>query len=135
MLLSAFCCRKGDLMEDLMLYTKNYFYRWKEYGTYAINNSQIACRGQYKVGQYVRIIGSVFNDGVHEIHSVTNNTITINNLRNEEFKGYICGLAVPKEFYDLVQDIKAYRLKHMPNLGMQSESFAGPLIQGNARGV
>lgn len=55
-------------------------------------------------GQYFRIIGSVFNDGVHQ-HPATE-------LTDEEFDGAVCLLAIPQEILDLADSIDAWRDKY-----------------------
>lgn len=73
-------------------------------------------------GQYVRIIGSVFNDGVIQYG--------VDELTNEEFDGAIWLLGIPKAVIDLAEEIKAWKQKYekpgSPALSpFQSESFKG----------
>ena len=52
-------------------------------------------------GQFFRIIGSVFNDGVHQYHADTPDE----ELQPEEFAGAVWILAIPKEVQNLAQEI------------------------------
>lgn len=109
-------------MENLMSYCNNYFYRFKEFGVYNIENNRITIRGRYLKGQYVRIIGSFLNDGVYKVVNTDENTIILDGLKDEEFEGYVCSLSVPKSFVELDQQIKRYKEENKPT-AMISESF------------
>lgn len=67
-------------------------------------------------GQYFRIIGSVFNDGVHQYHAETPDE----NLHPEEFGGAVWILAIPPEVLSLADDIKDWVDKY-------AEQAASPL--------
>ena len=72
--------------------------------------------------QYYRILGSVFNDGVHVYKSYT--------LTDETFNGEVWGMAVPKEVLELSDRIdewkKQYYKADSPVLSpFMSESFGG----------
>ena len=71
------------------------------------------------VGQYFRIIGSTFNDGVYQYGT--------GGLTDETFDGAVWALAVPAAFISLVEDVEAWRDKYesAANSPFQSESFAG----------
>lgn len=68
-----------------------------------------------KPGQYFRIEGSVFNDGVYQYPAV---------LTDETFSGRISALAIPRAVLELAAEIEEYNESH-PDNGMASESFAG----------
>lgn len=75
-----------------------------------------------KEGQYYRIIGSVFNDGVHQ-HPA-------DDLQDEIFDGAVWLMAVPKDVLDLADEISAWQDKYgeidSENMSpYQSESFGG----------
>lgn len=55
-------------------------------------------------GQFYRIIGSVFNDGVHQYHADTPDE----GLHPETFSGAVWLLAIPKEVQDLAQEIETW---------------------------
>lgn len=60
-----------------------------------------------QIGQYYRILGSVFNDGVHQWTGEPDNDLT-----DEVFEGDVHLLAVPKEFADLAKEIGAWIEKY-----------------------
>lgn len=73
-----------------------------------------------QTGQYFRIVGSVFNDGVHCFLS--------DELEPENtFNGAIWAMAVPKEVVTLSEDIDAWNDANQTALNSpyQSESFGG----------
>lgn len=72
-----------------------------------------------KTGQYIRVIGSTFNDGVHCWLS--------DELKPETFTGAIWGMAVPQAVINLAEEIDEWNTtyKNAQNSPYQSESFAG----------
>ena len=70
-------------------------------------------------GQYFRIIGSVFNDGLHQYPAA--------DLVDEEFSGAICALAIPRAVVDLADEISKWQGKNgeASTSPYQSESFGG----------
>lgn len=60
-----------------------------------------------KVGQYYRITGSVFNDGVFKYTGEADETLT-----DEVFHGSVRLMAVPREVVKLAADIAAWRAKY-----------------------
>ena len=71
-------------------------------------------------GQYFRIKGSVFNDGVYKY--------PVSDLQDEEFMGEIWAMAVPKGLLDVIDEIEAWNAKYAgvntPNYSpFVSESF------------
>lgn len=68
------------------------------------------------VGQYYRVMGSVFNDGLHQ-HPAAD-------MQDETFDGVIIPLAVPRAVVDLAEKIKDWREKN-PETDKVSESFGG----------
>lgn len=67
-------------------------------------------------GQYVRIIGSVLNDGVYQY--------PMTGLTDETFIGTVQLLAIPKAVLALVDEIQAWCKKNQPT-AFTSESFGG----------
>ena len=77
-----------------------------------------------KPNQYYRIIGSVFNDGVHK-YGDTKDVLT-----DEAFNGAVWALAIPKEVVQLADEIKAWRALYEATDSQAmspyvSESFGG----------
>lgn len=69
--------------------------------------------------QYFRIVGSVFNDGLHQYPAV--------DLTDETFTGSVWALAVPKAVIDLADEIQKWQEKNgeASISPYQSESFGG----------
>lgn len=67
-------------------------------------------------GQYFRIIGSVFNDGLHQYPA--------DDLTDETFDGAVWALGIPKQVITLADEIKTWTEKHQPS-AYTSESFGG----------
>lgn len=70
-------------------------------------------------GQYFRVFGSVFNDGVHQYPA--------NDLRNESFTGVVWELAVPQDVIEIANEIAQWQDKNGQGAisPYQSESFGG----------
>ena len=70
-------------------------------------------------GQYFRICGSVFNDGLHQYNVL--------DLTDETFTGTIWALAIPKAVIDLANEIQEWQVKNADALSSpySSESFGG----------
>ena len=60
-----------------------------------------------QIGQYYRIIDSVFNDGVHQYTGQPDES-----LHDETFSGSVWLMAVPQEVIDLAADIEAWAEKY-----------------------
>ena len=67
-------------------------------------------------GQYYRVEGSVFNDGLHQ-HPATN-------MMDETFVGTIVPLAIPRAVIDLAEKIESWKANN-PETDKVSESFGG----------
>lgn len=70
-------------------------------------------------GQYFRVIGSVFNDGVHQYPAA--------GLTDESFVGAVWAMAVPPDVVALADEISAWEAKYreVVESPYQSESFGG----------
>ena len=92
-------------------------------GEHTISGGQLDIADKIQQGQYYRIRGSVFNDGVY-LHDGNEN------LLDETFNGTVNLMAVPKEFILLTDEIKAWQTKY-GNIDSEaqspfaSESFGG----------
>lgn len=72
------------------------------------------------VGQYYRVVGSLFNDGVYKYGE--------DELTDETFKGAVWAMWVPQEVVQLAEDIKEWVTKNETADKMSpytSESFGG----------
>lgn len=70
-----------------------------------------------QTGQYFRVVGSVFNDGLHQY--------PVADLTDETFIGSVWALAVPKAVIELAEEIDAWQTKNGDPGPFTSESFGG----------
>lgn len=70
-----------------------------------------------QTGQYFRVVGSVFNDGLHQY--------PLADLTDETFTGSVWALAVPKAVIELAEEIDAWQTKNGDPGPFTSESFGG----------
>ena len=109
------------ILTEVCEYLNNYFWEKKITGNFKITNGSISVIG-LKDGQYFRIIGSTFNDGVH--------TYPATDLADEEFTGAIWAMAVPATVISLAREISEWQDKY-GNVNSDamspftSESFSG----------
>lgn len=106
-------------LTEICEYLNNYWPVTKAKGHYVITGKTIGLP-QVKDGQYFRIIGSTFNDGVHKYPAT--------DLVDEEFDGVIWAMAVPGTVIALASEIAQWQTQYggvnSPNMSpMQSESF------------
>lgn len=112
------------MLTEVCAWLKNYFCQEgdKMIGEFAIVNGIITPSIDLQAGQYYRIIGSVFNDGVHqEGETLTDET---------EFHGAVWKMRVPQDVINIVSDIEAWMAKYgtidSENMSpYSSESFGG----------
>lgn len=103
------------MLEQVLKYLRNYFERDTEKGEYEIKNGSLELPNALN-GQYIRIIGSVFNDGVYKY--------PMTGLEDESFKGFIQYLAIPKSLLKIVEEIEAFCAKNESS-PYTAESFGG----------
>lgn len=85
-------------LTELCQELKNWFERDKFFGTFTIEDGAIIVPdGSLQDGQFFRVIGSTFNDGVHKYGDV--------DLTDEVFKGAIWSMAVPPAVVELSERI------------------------------
>ena len=89
------------MLEQIMLHIHNWFERSIEEGDYTIIGGSIDLPF-LQDGQYYRIIGSVFNDGLHKYGDAEDV------LTSETFHGKIWALAPPKKFLSLADEISEW---------------------------
>lgn len=89
-------------------------------GTYTIDNGGIALPF-LRDGQYFRIMGSMFNDGLHRYGP------DMEALTDETFDGTIWALSIPKTVVDAAAEAEAWMTKNGAIAGgiYSSESFGG----------
>lgn len=90
-------------------------------GEFVVSDGSVQPISFLQNGQYFRIIGSVFNDGVWKYPD------DLASLHGETFDGEIWAMRVPKEVIDLSAEIDAWVADNSDaiNSPYQSESFGG----------
>lgn len=101
---------------------KNYFCIDKRIGDFSIVNGVITPHIDIKNNQYYRIVGSVFNDGVHK-YGDASDVLT----DEATFHGAIWLMAVPRDFLELSKEIDDWNTQYGASVAspFQSESFGG----------
>lgn len=118
------------MLTELCQFLKNWFEVNQVEGTITISGGTISVAPdglmrtapEPQQGQYIRIVGSIWNDGVVLYGS--------DELRDETFEGSVWLMAIPKAVLALAQDISDWREKYesLDNPSMSpynSESFGG----------
>lgn len=107
------------MLTELCQELRNWFDRGqpKWFDTFTISNGAIDL--DLQDGQYFRIVGSVFNDGVHQYGS--------DRLVDETFSGSVWAMAVPPAVVALAGDIESWQSKYaeVTQSPYTSESFGG----------
>lgn len=118
------------MLTELCAYLRNYFLRdylapdaYIHHGTFTITDGQIQALSFLVPGQYFRVIGSVFNDGVWQYRP----SGTTEGMTDETFDGTIWAMSVPPAVLALADEIDAWRVANADALSSpyQSESFGG----------
>lgn len=102
----------------LCSYLKNWFDKDRYLGKFTIENGNLQV-DFLRNGQYFRIVGSVYNDGVYKYPCY--------DLKKESFDGAVWAMAIPPEVLKLCKDISDYETENAKELNSpyQSESFGG----------
>lgn len=94
------------MLNELCGYLRNWFDRDKYIGHFQILNGAIIAPEGMEMslldGQYIRIVGSLLNDGVYQYSD------NIEGLTDEEFDGAVWSLAIPKEVVAISEEIKTW---------------------------
>ena len=117
------------MLTELCQELRNWFEREKYFGTFTIENGQIDVPdGSLQSGQYFRIVGSVFNDGVHQYDT--------DDLHDEVFVGAVWSMAIPPVVVDLSERISEWVTKYGDSVSSpySSESFGGYSYQKASSG-
>lgn len=107
------------MLNELCLELNNYFEYARYIGDITIEDGNVQTE-LLSDGQYFRIVGSVFNDGVYQYPTT--------DLHDETYHGGLWAMAVPKEVIALADEIKDWQTKYGGIDSMspfQSESFGG----------
>lgn len=106
------------MLTELCGVLRNWFETDRISGTYTVENGSIALPFLQE-GQFFRIVGSVFNDGVHQYPDY--------GMADETFDGFIWPMSVPPALLCLGEEIKAWQEKNgdIAASPYTSESFGG----------
>nr|DAI14916.1 MAG TPA: hypothetical protein [Caudoviricetes sp.] len=108
------------MLEELLRTLNNWFERDSLVGDFkVVGGALLVPEGFLKEGQYLRIIGSTFNDGL--------SLWPANDMVDEEFAGEVRALAVPPAVVSLSEQIEKWRADNQKALDAPyaSESFGG----------
>ena len=106
------------MLEQVLRHLNNWFLVDVYEGTFTVENGSVALPFLQN-NQYFRIIGSVFNDGLHQYPAT--------DLTDETFTGTVWTLAVPKAVVTLSNEIDEWQTKFGDAVASPytSESFGG----------
>ena len=109
------------MLTELCQEIKNWFDVDRVFDTFTIEGGELSLPF-LQDGQYFRIVGSVFNDGVYQYPA--------SGLTDETFDGAVWAMAVPPAVIALAEEISAWQEKYggADSAAMspfQSESFGG----------
>lgn len=106
------------MLEQLLMEMNNWFVIDVHAGDYSIEGGTLALPF-LREGQYFRICGSIFNDGLHRYPA--------EGLTDESFNGTVWALAVPRAVLALAEEIETWQKENgAAAMGpYASESFGG----------
>ena len=106
------------MIDEVLGYIHNYFEKEIVRDKFTISGGQVSLPFLQN-GQYFRIVGSVFNDGVYQYPA--------DELVDETFTGEIWAMAVPPAVIAIIDDISLWMQKYgsYVNSPYQSERFDG----------
>jgi hypothetical protein len=106
------------MLTEVCAEIRNYFVTEIHEGNYEIVGGKIAPLDFLQEGQYFRIVGSAFNDGVHKSST--------SSLVDEKFSGAVWAMAVPSSVIALTDEIKSFCESDAGKASAYtSESFGG----------
>lgn len=105
-------------LTELCQELKNWFDVKRIFGRFEVSEGEISLP-DLQNKQYFRIVGSVFNDGVHQYQAT--------NLKDESFEGAVWYMAVPPTVLNLLDEINQWQETYggVVNSPYSSESFGG----------
>ena len=105
------------MLTELLAEIRNYFEvpNGRHFGKFEISGGSIAPLDFLQEGQYFRIVGSVFNDGVYQYPATS--------LTDEVFDGAVWSMAVPPAVIDLAAEIEEYNKSAGKPSVYNSESY------------
>lgn len=108
------------MLEEILRHLNNWFVVDVHDGVFTVDENGSIALPFLQKGQYYRIIGSVFNDGLHR-YALTDD------LMPETFSGTIWALSIPRSVIELSTEIEAWQKKYqeVTESPYTSESFGG----------
>lgn len=108
------------MLSELCAELNNYFVKDIHHGTFTISGGVLGPLDFLQNGQYFRIVGSVFNDGVYQYGAEGIAFL------DETFDGSIWSMAVPPDFIALAHEIEKWQQSDAAKpSAYTSESFGG----------
>lgn len=106
------------MLEKVLTYIHNWFEQSRHAGTWDVEGGTFSVPFLQE-GQYFRVVGSVFNDGLHQYPDTE--------MKDESFTGEIWALAIPRQVIDLAAEIEEWvdANKKVLDSPYSSESFGG----------
>lgn len=106
------------MLEQILRHLNNWFLVERYEGSFTVEEGSITLPF-LKNGQYFRIVGSLFNDGLHQY--------PVGDFLDESFDGTVWALAVPRAVIDLLHDVTKWQEKNGDAAAspFMSESFGG----------
>lgn len=109
------------MLTEICAEIRNYFCGEddKIIGNFAVTDGKLVPSISIQDGQYYRIVGSVFNDGVHHSDDVL--------VDEPDFHGGVWLMSVPPDVLQIAKEIDEWQVKNADTLSSpyQSESFGG----------
>lgn len=115
------------MLTELCGYLKNWFDKERIIDTFTLVDGVLRADHtdlSIQSGQYIRIVGSVFNDGIYQY------PLNAEEMTDEAFYGAVWLLAIPKEIIAIAQDIERWMAQYggadsSAMSPFNSESFGG----------
>ena len=111
------------MLTELCQELRNWFDLERHFGEFEISGGVLTAPF-LAANQYYRIVGSVFNDGVHKYGDQTDT------LTDETFNGAVWALGIPKAVIDLAAEIAAWVAKYGGAEGVATSPFASESFGG-----
>lgn len=119
------------MLTELCGYLRNWFDRDRYIGKFEIVGGKISANIDMTLleNQYIRIVGSLLNDGVYQYHADG-----IDGLQDEAFDGAVWSLAIPKAVVDLSAEIDDWKAKYEAVDSAAMSPFSSENISANSYG-
>lgn len=108
-------------LSDFCYELHNWFEQSKHFDEFTIENGALQDASFLKQGQYFRIVGSTFNDGVYQYPT--------DELTDETFAGAVWAMAIPPNVLALFNEIQEWDAKYSQNESANSP-FQSETMQG-----